>query len=189
MFFLLPEEEKRSLRHEYIFRRWGVISLLFLFLTVVAIFLLVPSYSGVRIDVWQLENQLEVLQLAGQDIASSEEMDLIENISFKVSLLQPQETITSSDILNFLVESRPAGVTITSFSYDKSQAKETKEISIHGLAVDRRALLNLVDTLRDNPAFVEVNLPVRDLTRDVNINFNLKIVVDALFVEEGSKLE
>lgn len=174
MINLLPEFQKKKLRTEYILRFFSV---LFVFTSVVmvsAIIFLFPSYFISQLDEKTALDKVKIIR-------QSSETDEIVQINIELKVVQQKlgvlsksdETVSISELTNAII-SHAKGITINGFSYAKSKDNGAWVISISGIANKREDLRAFEQNLEKDENFSEVELPVSNLAKDRDINFNIK---------------
>ena len=180
MLKLLPEETKGRVMSEYHARRLVVILLALIFVLVVTMVGLLPSYVISHSRQNELNQQL-FSSLAGvkntaDDMALS---DWLKSFNLKLRLLAPKlDTDKPSQILTDILNLRGEGVSVTNLGWSKGgQRDEGETLSLSGIARDRQALLAFESSLEGSHKFSDVSLPVSNLAKDRDISFSIKLVV------------
>jgi len=105
---------------------------------------------------------------------------LVSDTNAKLLLLHATSTPSAPKLFREILESRPAGVYITSFSYDiipKKGSATSPGITISGTAEDRTELLSFVESLNKDKSFSSVDLPISNLISDTNVPYTINIIV------------
>jgi len=173
MFKLLTEEEKYKVAHEYAVRR--VIVVLFALVLVVAVGIigLLPSYvlSNARYN-----EAFERTKNLNNSEERKNELKLqswLEETNSKLKVLSPVlDTDRPSDFLERVLGQKITGISITGFSWLKVRNKIT--LSVSGVALDRQTLVVFKNRINSSGHFLEVTLPISNLAKDKNIDFQLK---------------
>jgi len=172
---LLLGEDKKAIRREYLLRL-AIIALSFVFVTVLfAGILLLPSYFISDSKERTAKERHEIIE---QSIAAREgeaSLSLLSDANQKLALLTPQsKAISLERIIDTVVSSLPRGVTVTKFFYTYDSGKGG-ELSIAGKAETREDLLAFQSTLRGEPLFETVTLPISNLAADKDIAYSMAI--------------
>ncbi|MEX2013478.1 MAG: hypothetical protein WD897_00995 [Parcubacteria group bacterium] len=173
MFKLLTEEGRQRVAHEYA-RRLAIVMLFALILVaVVGIIGLLPSYvlSNAR------QNEvLERTRIVGSSVERGDESDLqawLRETNRKLQALSPAlDTDRPSDFIEKILEQKITGVRITGFSWVRTEDKII--LSVDGVANNRQSLITFEDRINSSGYFSEVTLPISNLAKDRDINFQIK---------------
>jgi|SRR3989344_313864 len=174
MFKLLTEEERRKVTRIYVTHRAIVMFSALVLVLVAGITGLLPSYilSNAR--------QHEVLERT-RVISSSRQMGdglslqawLVET-NRKLEVLSPMlDTDRPSDSFGQILDQKIDGVIITGFSWSRVKGKIT--LSVDGVARDREVLITFEDRITASGFFSAVALPISNLAKDKNIDFQIKL--------------
>lgn len=175
---LIPPDAKRAIIIEYWIRVvtvWAV--LVGCGLLVVAV-LRLPTFVLVR-------SQLEVFSNAYNQARIQEEVfeeaqHTISEANTLSNLLANSATTTSlSEIVTLLDDIAGVGVTISDFNFQKSDTDIT-QIDIRGLANTRTALADFSQNIEAHTLFDEAELPISNLAKDKDINFEITIIPASL---------
>ncbi len=178
MINVLPDGEKKKLRHEY---RIRLASILFSFLALsgaIAIFLVLPSYFFSVSKSNIATARLEAFNRANPEIATSDIDKSVADINAKLALLsaQKQHAPVTEVVLKDFTSNLPAGIALGHILYDESPTG-SRIVEIHGTAADRTTLRNFKSSLDANPDFASVNLPISDFIEKTNIAFTISITM------------
>ncbi|MCX6739103.1 MAG: PilN domain-containing protein [Candidatus Parcubacteria bacterium] len=189
MINLLPENEKQKIKKEYhllVLSVW--LPAIFIILTV-AIFSFLPSFFLSRLQYQKIFAESQTKEVITKQSQVLEMKRSANDANMKISLLLKNSTSTQSaqPLLREIMESRPSGVYITSFSFDRNAGvrppKDKKtvppSIVIQGRADSRAGLLSFVDALNKKKEFSSVDLPLSNLISDTNLFYTLNITVTA----------
>ncbi len=139
----------------------GVLSLILFLPTYVLINSQVGIYQGSIKAVSEKASEYDVsaksLELANAQAKSLYDLRLVENFSETLALLESLQ-----------------GSNVSLISYDfKRNGNSLDKINITGKAVTRQALADFRDTLLKHPQISEVVLPISNLAKDKDIQFNI----------------
>lgn len=173
MLKLLTEKERQKVASEYIVRRAVVVISGLILVLLIGIVGLLPSY---------------VLSNARQNeaLALTKSMDGVENredesglqawlikINKKLALLSPKLDVDRpSNFIERVNEQSIKGVRLTDFSWTKVAGKIN--LSVGGVAQDRQTLIMFENNINSSQHFSEVTLPISNLVKDKDIDFQIK---------------
>lgn len=173
MFTLLTPEQKKKVLLEYRMRLVTIFLASFLVLVITGLALLVPTYleaKGKLSDANLRKQQLENLIKDKSD----------ENLSKAIKDLKQNLVAASLEdrsllgVMKEIIDVKPATLSIISLNYAYSlEGNSTIEIS--GIAPTRKTLTDFVRLLEKNSKFKQVNLPISNLAKDSEIDFELNI--------------
>ena len=171
----LPKEEKKVLRKEYV-SRLTIVALVFLFVAEIIGFVsLLPAFfiSQVKEDQITLEQTV-----VGETLEKEKDMYLEEDL-VKAQAQIAQLNIESKDvpitdlILKVTNNQLIPGIRLQSFTLMRN--KETSELTLKGVALNRDSLVTFKKTLEKEPLFKKVDFPVSDLAKNRDIFFSVKV--------------
>lgn len=175
MFTLIPLEQKKKLIIEYRLRLliMGLffIILMFFFSTT----LLLPSYLKMKSSFLDLiQKQSDVTRLVTEknkgDLSRVID-DLRKNLSVAdVSVQEP------TVLFEVITTERGDGIKLKDFSYSAKELPGQFIIRIKGVATDRKSLTLYQKNLLKHVEFTKVDLPISNLAKDIDINFDMIIV-------------
>lgn len=171
---LLPERNRRMVRHEY-YMRLGVVALLLLVGTlIVGTASLLPAHFASQEKLNAIEMQAAFVEqsLAQRDEVASTGVVRMVNIEL-AALVAQQKRVRTETLLRTALAGKPAGISISSFRF--KEGTEGGEIEIEGQAEDRDALLAFRRALEGEPNVLSVKLPISNLAQTNDINFSLTI--------------
>lgn len=174
MFKLLTEEAKGKVMGEYRARRAVVMLLALIFVLILSLVGLFPSY--VLSNARQREVS-ERVQILGENLNNTEGMvseAWLKDVNLKLRLLSPRlDQDRPSQLISAVLSERGSGVNITTLAWTKANGAVT--LSLSGMAQDRQALLSLESRLSASEKFSGVTLPVSNLAKDKNLIFQIKL--------------
>jgi hypothetical protein len=177
MLNLLPRDEKKHIKGEYVKRLsivvfGGILSTMFVGLT-----LLLPAFflSEVRENAL-IEQSIDM----GKSTEGSgrEELErILDETQQKIDILTAKKDETPlRSIFDAILRHRTEGVELTGLFYTKDG--ETVTLTTSGVALRRNDLLQFSRTLEEDPLFTDIELPVSNLANDSNILFTVSIKGD-----------
>jgi len=179
MYKLLPDEEKARVAKEYSQRRQIVMLVTFIFVAVVAMVGLFPSYM---LSNSRLKEVAERVRIMGEPDLENDESELrswLSDLNQKIRTLSPKlDKDRPSDMIEEAINRKVNRIKITSFEWGKDA--DTTSLSVSGTALDRQALIAFEDSLNASGRFATVSLPVSNLARDKDIGFRVKLILKPL---------
>lgn len=175
MINLLPEAQKKALRHEYALRV-GIVACGFaLILEAEAAALLAPAYIELRSHVDANSRELErVTALVPKDDADAK--GAVAGLGRQIDKLRGVEkTPLFSEYVDKLVAAKVPGIALSNVSF--VLRGDVPELSLSGSARDRDALSAFRKNLRANPEFVDADFPTSAFLKETDISFSMKLVV------------
>lgn len=177
MFKLLTEEGRQKVRHEYVMRRTAVMLIATIFVLIVIIIGLLPSYllSNVRhnetLEWVSIINRLESLQENEGELKA-----WLSETNRRLKVLSPKLDVDRPSIfIEHILEQRVNSVSIENFSWVKVGDKAT--FLITGVASSRQSLVTFEEGLSSSGHFSEVVLPISDLAKDRDVDFQIKFSI------------
>lgn len=176
---VLPENEKKYIRFEYLTRLLTIFLNLLSLVGVVAILLLVPSYLLSVSKENFVEKELEEFNISNPEVTTLNIDKLIKEINSKLTFLtkidlNPEIT---NKVFGWILENKPKGVTFSQILYNK-RTDGSLLLEIHGVAQDRVTLRDFKTLLDSNPNYKEVNLPISNFLEKTNLSFTISIVMN-----------
>jgi len=173
MFKLLTDETMREVKREYAWHRAIVIigTLILVFL-VVGIGLL-PSYvlSNARLN--EVIERTRIMNSVGQGEGDPTLQSWLQETSHRLKLLSPKlDTDRPSDYIKKITSQSLKGVHITGFAWTRTD--DGIKLSVNGVAEDRQALITFENRLNASGYFSQVTLPISNLAKDKDIDFQIK---------------
>lgn len=175
MFKLVTETERKSIRREYRLRRFGVVLAALTVLSVVGVVGLSPSYILSNLRHTEALEQMRVLKNleAGDEEAAFR--GRLSEANKRLRLLSSRmETAKPSTFVEKVIGEKEESISLTTFSF-RADSESKVELMIGGLASNRQALVAFRDRLGELEAFGEITLPISDLAKDRDINFQIKL--------------
>lgn len=169
------------LRKKIIFEYWvRVVSVWLFTLSVagfVALVLFFPTYVLVNSQAEIYEGSMnEVAKKANEYDVSAKSLELANLQAKRLYELRGVESI--SDTLALLESLQGANVSLTSFEF-RRKGTSLDKINVTGKATTRQALADFRDTLLKHPDITEVILPISNLAKDKDIQFNIVLSLKA----------
>lgn len=173
MFKLLTENVKRKTASEYIRRRVAVILLGLIIVLVIAVIGVLPSYVLTVARQNDVLGRTRIVNSAGLGEDENHLKEWLSGLNRKLQILSPALDIDRpSEFIRKTLERKTAGVDLISFSWTKEEDKTILLVS--GKALDRQTLIMFEDSINVSGYFSEVTLPISDLAKNKNIDFQMK---------------
>ncbi len=174
MFSFLPEQQRKVLVREYRIRLSVVIfSGLFLVLLVATI-LELPAYFFSKIKMYEVS---DIAKMSANDEDAKNVRIAFEEIyhtNAYVGILSKESEPKLYEGLDKIIKLRGA-VLINSFAISRKEDASSSVMTITGRAPKREDLVNFSKVLKAEPTINVINLPVSDLVKTKDINFNMTI--------------
>ena len=175
MFNLLPENLKKIVRSEYLFRFLVTATVCLIILELCFMVVLAPSWFLVFYKEKALENNIE-------EMKRLEGLKNVETFSSNIKLLNSQLHILDtrldysplSSTLETVLSNKRANIHLISFNYSVS-GPATTTIAIAGISDTRESLVSFVKRLENSGKFIKVDLPVSNLAKEKDINFSVNL--------------
>jgi len=175
MFKLLTEEERQKVAHEYAMRRAIVILFALILVLVAGVIGLLPSYVLSNARQNEVLERTRIIDSSGERGDESNLQAWLVEIDRKLQVLSPVlDTDRPSDFIEKILDQRTTGVSITGFSLLRVKDKIT--LSVSGVALDRQTLIAFENRINSSGYFSEVTLPISNLAKDRNIDFQIKFL-------------
>lgn len=171
---LLPPAAKNAIKREYWIRVATVACVTATLCVGVVFFLQVPTYvlltsqlNGFETRFKEAQTEKGVLQQVENEVkdinALAKHLGNIREPVFFSDYVRAIESLTSTDI------------TLSSFDGVRVKGKIEK-IQIRGVAGSRSSLAQFSEDITNSPLFFEAKLPIENLARDKNIDFELTVI-------------
>lgn len=141
---------------------------------------LIPSYVSLDLK----ENiALEQIGLVKKSIQNKDNINAEKELNIIVAkieiLKRTKNEIVLKDIIYEIIKEKPQGIYISDFLYNKIQKKEgiEKMVTIQGVSNTRDELLKFKNLLSNIKYFGEVNLPLSNFVKDIDIPFSIDIIL------------
>lgn len=151
-----------------------VICWLIVFVSLIGITLLIPSYftaigkfNSIKSDNQQKENSIKSLNEQNFKDKIKKVDSGLSALKLSVNILSPREAYEK--ILNSL----PVGVSVDRYTYNLID-NDNASISIDGSAEDRDKLVELQNQMKLNKEFTGINIPITNFAKKKDLVFSLK---------------
>ncbi|HCC05530.1 TPA: hypothetical protein DEP58_04505 [Patescibacteria group bacterium] len=170
---LLPKEQKKILEREYYVRLATVVAFTLAGAVIVGCVALVPAYMQVAGELRLREATYELHQKDVEDNSSL--VQEVSQSSLMLTFLEEkysQEKLTT--LLDEVFKERPSGISITGFSYKRNDSV----LALQGIASTRDLVVPFARALEANQYFEEAPVPISNLAKNTNLDFNLSIILE-----------
>lgn len=175
MINIVPEQQKEVLKKEYEYRRAVVFCGLVIFILMVSLILLIPSYFLTNIRAKEVSVELEKSKQAlNEELPPEDVMKELAVAVHHANDLKPFTKPVSVYDLMRIFESKPAAITITQIAFTDRTSGQP-QISLSGRAQDRESLTAFGRALESRVEFARVDLPVSNFAKESNIDFSMNI--------------
>jgi len=177
MINLLPLEEKKKVRGEYI-ARLAITTLHFLFATLLIIIVFIISFY-ISLTAAQQANRDRLNMLASGVSPSVEGFDqIIEGTNKKLHILQGDNKDQHIyDRVFGTIISHKGDIRITGLVYEKGK-DGSATVRLTGISPDRESLLAFTKVLEQESPFTSVEVPVSNFVKERNIEFSMEIALE-----------
>lgn len=178
MLNILPTEEKKKVLIEYRLRLATISVFAVGSLVMASLFLLAPSYLLAVSKHNEVMNNLAALE--EKDSRGGQEKDVnlqIIAVNKKIDLFLKVGTpgaLKPASVITKIMDIKGDAIRITGFTFDATADQE--RVVITGTALDREKLSQFIETLKKDPAFTSVDLPISSYVKSSNIDFSAVIV-------------
>jgi len=173
MFKLLTDKTREKVEHEYIIRRVIVMLSGLILVSLIGVIGLLPSYvlSNARLN--EVLERTRIINSLGRGDDEPDLRGWLLETNQKLKILSPKlDTDRPSDVIEKIVDQSLKGLRITGFLWTKVEGGVT--LSVNGVAQDRQTLITFENRLNDSGHFSEVTLPISNLAKDKDIDFQIK---------------
>lgn len=174
---IFPTEEKKKVLAEYRLRL-GVIAVFAVgALVLSSLVLLVPSYFIAISKYGNVSGELSMLEMRQSDIGQEKEVDAQRReANKKIDLFLKGDTsgrLTPPQTILSIIGTKSSAIKIQGFTYDASAGQE--RLVVTGVASDRDGLARFVETLKKDPTFTKVELPISSYVKSTDIDFSIVV--------------
>ena len=178
MINLLPLEEKKKVRGEYL-ARLTIAGLYFLAATLlIGMVLLLSFYVSLRSKGTIARDQLDAFTLTEESNAKGYE-EIIKETNKKLAVLQADDAKERvyDQVINTIISHR-GDIRITGVVYEKTK-NGTILVRLAGVSPDRESLLAFTKVIEQKSPFSNVTVPVSNFVKERDIEFSMEITVGA----------
>jgi len=176
MFNLLPQEYKKKILKEYLFRRVILIVSLTIIIGVLAIIVLIPIYISGQIETSQLQAHINTLNVTSNNTNTQKVSAETAAVRSKLSLLGSAESnVLMSDVLTDTMKEAGPDIVLNSFIYQRGTGSNKSKLTLSGIALNRDALQGYGKRLKSESVFNPVNVPIENFAQARNIKFTISV--------------
>lgn len=180
MLKLLLRQDRYEIKKEFSFRFLNLLILFSIFGAVIAGILLFASYLLIEYQERVVSNQVSTLLESDESLQKDRLRELEMDLKKHVDIFE-RETPHYSGFISIILDYVNDGITFNSMSFvvDENN-KDELNIELRGQADTRNTLVNYSESLKDVEVFDSVNLPLSNLTRDIDVPFVISITTGGL---------
>lgn len=178
MINLIPIEEKKAIKRDLYYRFFVVFFAMLALVVLASIILLIPSYFISLEKNISINQRLEMQKNEIMPKIDQQAQVAIKQLDARLSLLGKarQNTYVFSDkVVKEILSQKVSGIKINRISY-QNDPSDGRKVSINGIAQNREQLLLFRQALEDDSLFKNVDLPISNFVKDVNIEFGLNLI-------------
>jgi len=173
MFKLLTEEGGRKVAREYAVRRAICLLLALVLVLTVGNIGLLPSYVLSNARQNEALERTRIMSNSEEGGSDASLQVWLGETNHKLQVLSPAlDTDRPSDFIKTILDQKAAGITITGFLWVR--AKDKIALSVNGVAASRQSLVTFENRINSSKYFSEVALPISNLAKDRDIDFQIK---------------
>jgi hypothetical protein len=170
MLNLLPKDQKKEVRGEYLRRFYIVVLIVFSSIDIFLLVAIFPSYISVKTN----ENIAENIRTSIKNSPKNKDKEAItqslKNLEAKLKVVATLPGEKPTDYIDKALELRGRGISIQNISYVKKDANK-KEVSIEGSASSRADLIDFSKRIKASSWSNSTDIPISNLASDRNIKF------------------
>ncbi len=176
MLELLPQENRKKITTEYIFRISNIALVLLFVVQLCLFFLFTPSFFWTKYRNENLAMQLNTLSFRPNDAENP--TNLIHNLNGFIKALSNgrKPLLTISDSINTLISIQGKGIKIYSMNIIQKDPT-TESFSISGIADTRNDLIAFQSRLKQTSGFQNIVLPVSSIIKNTNADFTITFTI------------
>ncbi len=178
MINILPIEERKAVIREYKNRRLLIVGIVVIIVMLIS-FILLASLMGILI----LKKRSLDFSLTSQEVNQRFNLPAIlseaktANQQAEIILAAKQDGFKSAPILNLLTSYLIDQITIRKINF-VPQEKSQILLMVEGRAKARKDLLDFIERLKSEVAFVEIDSPISNLAREYDNDFKITIKIN-----------
>ncbi len=174
MINLLPFEEKKKIRAEYRLRLGAIVSLATALLLLSSLVLLSLVYL-LTLSKYQFASE-RFVKLESEQGKTGQEKDINARIGetnkkVNIFLKEDKDQALFSEIIMKIIETKGTAIKLQNMFYESSP--ERKRLVISGRADDRDNLALFMETLKKDPFFTTVDIPISSYIKSTDIDFSV----------------
>jgi len=170
---LLPDEKKEILKKEYHLRVFLAGSYFAVISLAILVVILGSYFFLVRQEIGKLEEG------AGSKNASTTlagDMVLVKEINQKLLLLNTRfESMLPTELARVFISYKNDNIKITRIEYQNKE--NVGYATVKGIARTRESVITLLEDLKQNQSFMNVDLPISDLSKSKDVPFTISLSI------------
>lgn len=174
MLNLIPPVAYKTVKREYMFRVVTVWLMMLAAVFIIVSVLMIPTYIMVAIERANYIDSMSAVESHQDAISDREEEIKTTNHLAEVIIAEPTSFSLTAH-MNLFQKYAGEGILIQSYQYDLQ--KDTPMIRLVGTATTRGILASFRDKLESDTAYVEVDLPISSLVKDVDVPFTISLTL------------
>lgn len=174
MLNLLNREKRYFLRAEYLGRLLNLFLGIVIFSLVFYGVLLFSNSFLIGFEKKAVENESNNMTFASLQKDLKEYEEMLQHIEGEYSLFS-KEIIYPIDFLSIINSKKIDGITVTGMNFQKVNDEGEVNLEVKGIANSRDILIAYSNSLKTEPLFKEVTIPISSLARNINIPFVISI--------------
>lgn len=174
MFKLLTEEERIKVAKEYSARRVTIMLVAVALSLMVGVIGVYPSYNTSHYQYEDAINRVKSLGINdGNEPERSELQTWLDEFSEKLNTISPSlDNDRPASFVEKVLETKIPGISIRGFSWTRT--KDKLILTVSGRSSDRQTLIEFERRINSSGHFTEVALPISNLAKDRDIDFQIK---------------
>jgi len=177
MINLIPKEEKKKMATDFYLRLFILFLWMMSFSVFVASVAMLPAYFFSLVKDATSNTKLEIQKNTQVPAVGEESLSAIKDMNTKLNLVENAENnkfLVSEKVINEIISDKTPDIKIVQITYQNDPITG-KTVVVLGTAPSRQSLLLFEQTLENDSAFKNVNLPISDFVKDSNLQFNLSL--------------
>lgn len=174
---LLPDELKNKIKSEYRLRRFITILYFILFIQVVFIVFILPSWLTSFYREKDLILQSDKMNNSISVLSASSTKSIIKSVNQKVGVINATlEYKELVPVINTVLTNKSRYIKINQFAY-KSNTASSSIMIIQGVSATRESLSDFIKGLEDTHSFKKIDSPISNFTKDRDIKFSITMTI------------
>lgn len=178
MINLIPTEEKKEIRNDFLGRFLSIffimVSIVLLITSITMLPSLIFSYGKKGSIDKKVEFQKNEIMPAIDKEAQTAILDLNNRLG-SIEKSMNDKYIFSQNIVTEIVSKKTSGIKVSGIFYENDKLKG-KTIVVNGIAISREQLLLFRRSFEDSGAFRSVDLPISNFVKGHDIEFSLNLI-------------
>jgi Tfp pilus assembly protein PilN len=177
MINLIPKEEKKKMIIAFYCRLFVLCLIMLSVVVLIASISLLPAYFYSSEKDSVVGEKLQTQKNEETPVLGDQSLSIMGDLNTKLAVVENAEKnkfLISEKVIKAILAKKTSEIKIIQITY-KNDPTLGKEINILGTASSRDSLLDFEQTLQNDPAFKNVNLPISSFVRESNIQFDLSL--------------